>query len=456
MSVRRPTPVAVLTSVALLVVLASLPPATATPPRAMPASKSLGTATTHRLSAKARKEIFDKVGKEIQERYYDPAFNGVDWDAVQRTYFPEAAAARNDQEYYAVLSRMTSELHDVHTRFSSPDQWNSVKRREGVGAGFSVDEIDGKTVVTSVRARSSAAEAGLEPGMILVTVDGHAVSERVAELQRNLPPSSSDRATRLAAYGRLLGGAPGSTFTAGLQKAGGAKLDVTLTRRVYSVTSSVTAYRLPSGNAYIRFDGFDPAITKEFREALVKFRDAPGVLLDLRRNGGGELSVLMPIAGYFFDRKTLFAKDATRSGKPLSEFAGIFKLPLDLYVGKKGDQVYSSSVAILVDARSASSAEVFAAGMQETHRATIVGDLTCGCVLGIAKPRMMKGGGVLEISEVLWFSPQGRKLEGAGVTPDEAVVPRVVDLQQRRDAAVQQADAILLREAGAAQRASRQ
>jgi carboxyl-terminal processing protease len=106
---------------------------------------------------------------------------------------------------------------------------------------------------------------------------------------------------------------------------------------------------------------------------------------------------------------------------------------------------------VLVGARSASSSEVFAAGMQDTRRAKIVGTATCGCVLGIAKPRMMKGGGVLEISEVAWFSPKGRKLEGSGVTPDQEIVPTAKDFQVKRDPAIAQAERIL-RQLGAGER----
>ena len=155
--------------------------------------------------------------------------------------------------------------------------------------------------------------------------------------------------------------------------------------------------------------------------------------------------MLLPIASYFFDKKTLFAKDTTRSGKPLSEFAGFFKLPLNLYVGKHGSQIYSGPVVILVDSHSASSSEVFAAGMQETRRAKIVGTQSCGCVLGIAKPRFVKGGGVLEMSEVLWFTPKGRKLEGAGITPDKTVSPTVSDFQRKRDVVLAEADKTLSR-----------
>ena len=81
--------------------------------------------------------------------------------------------------------------------------------------------------------------------------------------------------------------------------------------------------------------------------------------------------------------------------------------------------------------------------MQDTGRAKIVGSQTCGCVVGIANNQKMKGGGVLEVSEVLFFTPKGRKLEGDGVTPDTKVVPTIADLQQKRDAALAQAEQLL-------------
>jgi carboxyl-terminal processing protease len=83
--------------------------------------------------------------------------------------------------------------------------------------------------------------------------------------------------------------------------------------------------------------------------------------------------------------------------------------------------------------------------MQDTQRAKIFGSQSCGCVLGIAKPRAMKGGGVLEMSEVLWFSPKGRKLEGTGIIPDHVVVPTMFDLQRGRDAVLAEADKSLVK-----------
>lgn len=400
-----------------------------------------------RLTAKDRKQVFEKVWKEIRDHYYDASYNGVAWNEVHRRYAPLVEATKRDQEFYALMSQLTSELHDAHTRFNSPEQWKNFRRQQGVTVGFSVDDVDGKTVVTSVIPGTDAARAGIEPGMVVLRVDDTPVAERIAEIEKKRQPSSSERATRWFIYNRVFGGPADTPVKVALQRGDGSVFEARVRRLIYSAAPEVTTHVLPSGNVYIRFDGFQHPITKEFRHALQKFHDAPGLIVDLRRNGGGDLAVLLPIAGYFFGKKTLFAKDSTRTGKPLSSYVGLFKLPLQLYVGRAGEQIYSGPLVILVDAHSASSSEVFAAGMQDTLRAKVIGSQSCGCVLGIAKPRVMKGGGVLEMSEVLWFSPKGRKLEGTGIIPDKIVVPSVADLQRRRDPVLAEADKSLMRTA---------
>ena len=403
---------------------------------------------TGRLSTKDRAQVFDKVWKEINERFYDPKFRGVNWNEVRQRYEPLVASARSDEEFYELIKRMTGELHDAHTRFSTPAEWQIQKKHEGVSPGFTAEEIDGKMVVSEVRPDSDPARAGIEPGMIILTLDGRPIAERMAEAKSKLLPSSSDRADRLHLYRAVFGGPPNGTAKLGLQRADGSKFETYVTRKIYPNPPSVEARSLPSGDGYIRFDAFERTVTKQFKAALERFRNAPGLIVDLRRNGGGNLGALLPMAGYFFNHKTLFARNATRTGKPLSQFGGLFKLGLNLYSGRAGDQIYARPVVILVRARTASAAEIFAAGMQETHRAEVIGSQTCGCVVGIVKPREMKGGGVLEVGEMLWLTPKGRKLEGEGVIPDKTVVPRISELRQRRDPLLEEAEKTL-REAAA-------
>ena len=107
-------------------------------------------------------------------------------------------------------------------------------------------------------------------------------------------------------------------------------------------------------------------------------------------------------------------------------------------------------MTLLVGPRTASASEIFSGGMQEIGRVKVIGTQTCGCVLGITKPREMKGGSVLEISESMWMTPKGRKLEGDGITPDKIVAPTIADLQQKRDAALAEAEKSLQQSKSAA------
>src|SRR5256885_6530087 len=339
-----------------------------------------------RLSPKTRNEVFEKSWREIRDHYYDAHFNGVDWKEVHQRYIPLVDASKSDQEFYALMSQMTNELHDAHTRFNSPEQWKNFRRQQGVTLGFGVDDVGGKTVVTSVLPASNAAHAGVEPGMVVLSVDGTPVAERIAEIEKKRLPSSTERATRWFVYNRVFAGPLSMPALVELRRADGSVFTAKISREIHSSAPEVMVRALNSGNVYIRFDGFQSPVVKEIKRALEKFRDAPGIILDLRRNGGGDLAVLLPIAGYFFDKKTLFAKDSTRTGKPLSAYAGLFKLPLQLYVGKNGGQIYSGPLVILVDSHSASSSEVFAAGVQETRRAKKIGRQSSGLGLGVSRP----------------------------------------------------------------------
>src|SRR4029077_10116695 len=213
-------------------------------------------AAKQRLTAKDRKEVFEKVWKEIHDHYYDASYNGVDWNEMHRRYAPLVEATKKDQEFYALISQMTSELHDAHTRFNSPEQWKSFRRQQGVTVGFSVDDVDGKTVVTSVIPGTDAAHAGIEPGMVVLRVDDTPVAERIAEIEKKRLPSSTERATRWFIYNRVFAGPADASVKVTLQRGDGSVFGVSLRRQIYSAAQEVTTRVLPSANVYIRFDGF--------------------------------------------------------------------------------------------------------------------------------------------------------------------------------------------------------
>lgn len=391
------------------------------------------SAKSSNLSPKERLVVFEKIWKDVDEHYYDPEFGGGDWQEVHKRYAPLVQAVKTDQEFYALMDRMTAELHDAHTRFSSPEQWANRKKHQGVSVGFRAGFVEGRVVVLDVTPGSNAAKSGVKTGMILTAVDGKAMEAQLESASDHVLRSSSERLTKLRILSTIFSANLEQPVDVSLQRADGSVLEAEFARQLLSNAPQVISAKLPDGLGYVRFDEFQHSLVQDFRNAVTDFRDAPGLILDLRRNRGGDGATLGAMAGFFFDKKTLFERRMSRRQLSASEHDAHRTAETQVFVGKSGGQIYAGPLVILISEYSASAAEVFAAGMQDSGRATLAGSQSCGCVLGITHDRVMKGGGVLEISEVLWFSPKGRKLEGEGVIPERVAVPTIASLRENQD-----------------------
>src|SRR5687767_11044201 len=94
-------------------------------------------------TVEGRLAVFDDVWETIQERYYDPKFHGIDWQAKRNVFRPVAARASSTHEFYEVLRQMIGSLKDAHTRVYSPDEkfdwWNP----RFITVGLAIREVEG-------------------------------------------------------------------------------------------------------------------------------------------------------------------------------------------------------------------------------------------------------------------------------------------------------------------------
>lgn len=396
------------------------------------------------LSIEARERAFDFVWETVDQRYYDPKLNGTDWKAARARYKPLAMAAADDEAFWDVLDRMTGELHDSHTRVESPVRVELRKRDEAISLGFSFVPIEGRLAVTSVSVESDAWWAGVRPGMSVVAIAGEPAAQAYEKLVADTRFDSTERSRHFRALRQLNLGKEGTTVDFTFERGDGSRFDARVGRRKFPSRATAMHRTLPSGAGYLRLTQWTLGAMTQALSGLEALRGAPGLVIDLRSNPGGSVHAVNRMLEEFFTRPAEVGRTITRTGQPVSVLFGaveIIKLKSTV-AGNPG--AYAGPVAILVNSQSASGSELFAGTMQATGRATIVGETSCGCLLGFLGYARVPGGAELAYSEVGFVLGNGRRIEGEGVIPDIPVPLTLADLRFSRDRALEVAQQTVL------------
>ena len=382
-------PVLALALILLCVGCATLPPVHV-PVAALPAEQQ--SRALHNL------RVFNSVWDLVNRKHYDPEFQGVDWNAIAVEFGPKVAAAPDETALYRLLNEMLDPLNDSHTHALTPTQ--AIERRTQVRArtGFSMSRIDERWVVMDVLPDSPAEEAGVKVGWIVLARNGEPLGERVDFRPREGEEASWDFLDERNEQVRLSPAA-----------------------KQLSIAPRQIVRELEGGFVYLRFDEFDGPDRRWLSRELKKHAEAPGVVIDLRRNPGGETFSLGISIGEFFDRPVDCGTFISRAGAERVKNSWQF-----------GSAEFHGKVVVLVDAATGSAAEIFAAVLQDHSRATVVGRRTAGAVLASWFYRLPDGG-ELQLSREDYVAPNGRRIEGVGVEPDIVVPRRLADVRAGRD-----------------------
>ena len=413
-----------LTSLVLLV-LAIAQLATVPVSRAARDDSSLVSTAT----IEGRLTVFDDVWETIEDRYYDPKFHGIDWQAKRTAFRPAAARANGTHEFYDVLRQMIASLKDAHTRVYSPDEkfdwWNP----RFVTVGLTTREIESVATVLQIDPSSAAARLDIRPGDVIVSVDDLPVADFVTQ-RLSASGLSRDNEARYRAIATLFDGPAGTSVKVTWANRSGKQKSAVLQR--------YWSQRLLSFNnqrrgkiAFLRLDAFTQSLALEFAKSLPDLLEgAEGIVLDLRSNGGGDAEAMADVASLFLEDGINLGRFADRSGAAfeLQTFSRrMWRIPRLTQI--------KLPLVVLTSESTSSAAEILVATLQAKRRALVVGTETCGCVLAIRTRHALPDGGILDVSEFDYRTAGGVRLEGAGVKPDQISTLSRSDIYSRRDAA---------------------
>lgn len=294
---------------------------------------------------------------------------------------------------------MLTALLDRHTILLSP-----AERREfdveaggsfgGIGASLGIRRDT--TLIVNVQPGSPAARAHLRPFDRIVAIDGKPVV--------GLAPDS---------VVALIRGPEGTPIGLGLRRGlAGDPVQAVIVRAPVQIPSVPAGAMLPSGIGMVRVAQFGPETTREAAEALdwMVQGGAKGVVLDLRDNPGGVLEEALSLAQLFVPAGTALVDVRGRPG------TGINEIPRS----RIPPRYPTLPLAVLINERSASAAEVFAGAMQEAKRALVAGRQSYGkgSVQHIAD---LPVGWAVKLTIARWYTPSGRRID-RGPQPAGAMV----------------------------------
>lgn len=428
---------------------------------------------------KCQKDLEKAV--ELVERYWSFMLfkpGAFDLEQAKSTLLPDARAATTPEACADVIARFMAHLNDGHSSLqyypglearTKPEiELKSYRRRILRRPG---DRAPVRVFVVS-RDTTDSALVAITPGSELLAVDGQPV-DSLYWWMHDRTSGSTDQWRDHLADERLLGGPEESEIELRLRDVDRKIYTVTVRRPPdpfagddearrkaaeleYDTMTVAESKVLDGGWGYLKFNTFawkDLRETVEkFDEALDRILDRPGIILDLRDNGGGYVDAMTAIAGRFITEKIVLEYFQFR--EPGARYVVEFRDPkrggsvMPPLFSEPRKPVYEGPVLVLIDSGCFSACEGFTGGLQSVRRVTVIGTSASGGGSGWVGGTRLPSGAIISFSQFVSWRPDGTQIEHNGVEPDIQVRENPADFAAGRDVALDKA--IELLEAGRA------
>lgn len=295
---------------------------------------------------------------------------------------------------FGSLKGLLSSL-DPHSQFLLPKDFDEIKvETEGKfgGIGVEITFRDGVLTVISPVDGTPAAEAGILAGDKIVKINGK---------------STRDMALDDAVY--LLRGKPGVAVSLSILREGEPKLlEFTVNRAIVKVQSVKEAKVLSGSVGYVRISEFQENTPKDMALALksLESQGIKGLILDLRNNPGGLLTMAVGVAEKFVPKGELIVY--TKGRDPAQDMR---------YISNGAAEPRRYPIVVLVNQGSASAAEIVAGALKDHKIGILLGVKTFGKG-SVQTVVPLRDGLAIRLTTAKYFTPSGQVIHGVGIEPN--------------------------------------
>jgi len=295
-----------------------------------------------------------------------------------------------DELVYGAIKGLVDRLGDQYTVFEEPSDALGLQeylQGEFEGIGTVIDVIDNNFIIMKVLPNSPAEKANLQTGDVIKKIDYKSLENLTINEALNLIRGDAGTSIHLTIIRN------------------GLTLEIDLTRAKIVLVSA--SGKMIGNIAYVSVTEFTENSATEFANTLTELNklSPKGYILDLRNNPGGYLDSAVHMLGHFIegDKKVVTTKTADGITRDFQTSGG--------------GELKEKPVIVIVNGDTASAAEIMAAAIQDYKIGKLLGTKTYGKG-SVQEITSYTDDSLLKISIAHWLTPNGRDINGTGLTPD--------------------------------------